>query len=304
MAINRPDTYRPSGPFSIVWANETQGGHHQVDDTDARNAILADRRAIRMLVSYNDGTNNVTKRYVGTNVLDPNWQDEANWEDIGGDTGGLGGTIPEGTTVSVDVIGAGTEYNVNTENGTDNNSRSALRVVNADGTRFLQLVTYNADGTVNRRIDLRNGDIQFASSSDSWTGPSFDRDYSPNYGDRNVPDVGYVRRLAGENGVFNLFIESGATTPPFNTHRHFRTTLTADLTINNPTGATPGATVVFEIYQDATGGHSVSWGSNFRNGTDAPVSVSTTANSYTLITGIVDSNSLIVITSITNITTI
>ena len=72
----------------ITSSLNTLGGHHGVADVTARNAIPIGKRRIRMLVSYNDGVAEVTKKFVGSAVDDINWSSEGNWQIV--DNGGVG----------------------------------------------------------------------------------------------------------------------------------------------------------------------------------------------------------------------
>ncbi len=68
--------------YAIVDANNAVGGHHQVSNKAARNAIPEDKRAVRMLVSYEDGGENFTKKFIGASVIDAVWTDDLNWLDM------------------------------------------------------------------------------------------------------------------------------------------------------------------------------------------------------------------------------
>ena len=72
--LQRDDQTKP-----LTEQSEIQGGALGVANVAARDAIPEAKRALRMVVSYNDGVNNITKRYDGADVLDANWTNESNW---------------------------------------------------------------------------------------------------------------------------------------------------------------------------------------------------------------------------------
>lgn len=89
MAIGRPDEYVHNNPNrAIVDSNKSRGGLHTVADKAARNAIPEDMRSQYMVVSYGGAT----EKYTLSDVTDPNWTDDNNWEALGTGTGitGLG----------------------------------------------------------------------------------------------------------------------------------------------------------------------------------------------------------------------
>jgi hypothetical protein len=71
---------------------------------------------------------------------------------------------------------------------------------------------------------------------------------------------------------------------------HFRVTLGGDRTLANPTSATDGQRITWEIIQDATGSRFLSYGSKFTFGTDvtSPV-LSVTGNLRDFITAVYNS---------------
>lgn len=75
-----PDEIRHfSNNYAIADSNNIRGGHHQVSNKAARNSIPYDKRAIRMLVSFNTGTQEAIEEYVGINIENVNWTDDNNW---------------------------------------------------------------------------------------------------------------------------------------------------------------------------------------------------------------------------------
>lgn len=105
-----------------------------------------------------------------------------------------------------------------------------------------------------------------------------------------------------ENGVFvkgaaqlqiirheGVTVEYAATvTPNLRKSTLQKITLTGDCTIANPTGAIEGTEVMFIIAQDATGGHEVTWGSDYDFGElGAPSFTDDAGLSVTVVRGLV-----------------
>ncbi len=68
---------------------------------------------------------------------------------------------------------------------------------------------------------------------------------------------------------------------------HFRLVATNNFLLGNPTGASDGQRIVFEVIQDATGGRTLTLGSAFRLGTDiSAVNLTPTANRRDFLTGV------------------
>lgn len=83
-----PDILRhKNNNYALVDIEDVRGGCMPVADETARNSIPIDKRKLRMIVSYNDGSQEVTKKYLGADVLDINWSNNVYWEDIVTSTG-------------------------------------------------------------------------------------------------------------------------------------------------------------------------------------------------------------------------
>lgn len=88
MSLKFPDILKhKNSKFAIVDVEDVKGGCMQVVNETARNLIPIDKRKIRMIVSYNDGLQEVTKKYLGVNVEDINWTNNNNWYDLVGSGG-------------------------------------------------------------------------------------------------------------------------------------------------------------------------------------------------------------------------
>lgn len=84
MPLTYPDSLEHKNTDNpIVSSLNVQGGHHEVNDVSARNTIPIKKRRIRMMVSYNDGTTEVTKKFVGATVDNTTWSNESNWQAVG-----------------------------------------------------------------------------------------------------------------------------------------------------------------------------------------------------------------------------
>ena len=80
MSIKKPDILEhKNSNYPIVSSLNALGGHHEVADTTARNSIPIERRRLRMLVSYNDGSSEITKKFTGGAVDDVTWSNESSW---------------------------------------------------------------------------------------------------------------------------------------------------------------------------------------------------------------------------------
>jgi hypothetical protein len=74
------------------------------------------------------------------------------------------------------------------------------------------------------------------------------------------------------------------------TGNHFRVTLTGNRTLGNPTNATDGQKIVWEVIQDGTGSRTLAFGNKFAFGADvATCTVSTAANKRDFIGAIYNS---------------
>ena len=85
MALKFPDIFEHNNSdLPIVDSSNLLGGHFSVADTAARDAIPIGKRRVRMLVSYNSGAVEETKKFLGSTVADVDWENESNWLNIPG----------------------------------------------------------------------------------------------------------------------------------------------------------------------------------------------------------------------------
>lgn len=88
MSLKKPDILRhKNNNYALIDIEDVRGGCMPVANEAARNNIPLDKRKVRMIVSYNDGTQEVTKKYLGVNVEDANWINNSNWYDLVGGGG-------------------------------------------------------------------------------------------------------------------------------------------------------------------------------------------------------------------------
>lgn len=84
MALSYPDKIEHNNPsLPLVDDNQLGGGFRIVADKTARNAIPAGKRKINGLVAWTEGTSNKLMKYIGPDLLDASWQNDANWAAIG-----------------------------------------------------------------------------------------------------------------------------------------------------------------------------------------------------------------------------
>lgn len=89
----------------------------------------------------------------------------------------------------------------------------------------------------------------------------------------------------------------GATvTPDFSLSNVFTLTATGNFTLANPTNAVAGTTYLIFIKQDATGGRTITWGSNFKFGLNSVNTISTGANKTDIISIVAQSSTELLVT--------
>jgi len=106
---------------------------------------------------------------------------------------------------------------------------------------------------------------------------------------------------AGQRGSVSALTDGATITPNFNTANNFSLTLGGNRTLANPTNLTAGQSGVIVITQDATGGRTLAYGSNwdFSGGT-APT-LTTAANAVDVLVYYVNSATSITASLISNI---
>ena len=88
---------------------------------------------------------------------------------------------------------------------------------------------------------------------------------------------------------------SGSTTFDFANYQNFIVTLTANVTLANPTTETLGQTGFIVFIQNSTGGYTVSLGTDYETAGGSGLTLSTTANAYDVVPYIVKANGSILL---------
>jgi hypothetical protein len=91
----------------------------------------------------------------------------------------------------------------------------------------------------------------------------------------------YLRPALRES--WSTLTYSSSITPDASANSRFEVTLTGDTTINIPTNLSEGQVIVYRIRQDATGGRSVTWHSNYRTGQIPNIEVADGASKTTYV---------------------
>lgn len=140
----------------------------------------------------------------------------------------------------------------------------------ANNTPITQL-SLHADG----KVKVNGNDVYDASSKASVA------DYRANVNNKilttdTVWDAAAVRSIGG--GSAGETLSAGAHTPDFGTGINFYNVISGNVTINNPTNAKSGQTGVIALQQDATGGRTISFGSNWKFANGQLPTINTGAN--------------------------
>lgn len=89
MPLKYPDILQHNNPaLPLIDESELKGGYRTVADLTERNAIPYAKRTVGMIVTWTETGEKITKRYSQASVEDVDWQNEDNWEEFGGGSGG------------------------------------------------------------------------------------------------------------------------------------------------------------------------------------------------------------------------
>lgn len=115
------------------------------------------------------------------------------------------------------------------------------------------------------------------------------RDVKPNFFDDGISVAGSAELQVMDLDGVDLAISGGNVALDLNRSSLFRLTLTADVTVPNPTeGLVAGRLFHIQATQDGTGGWEITWGSNFKWGqASAPTLGDDAAALVTIIHGLV-----------------
>lgn len=98
--LGQPDELKHNNPaYAMLDESELRGAARGVADVAARNAIPSTKRKQYAIVSYAVDGAAVTKRYKLSDLSDAAWQNEANWEELGG--GGEGISPEQAASIEV-----------------------------------------------------------------------------------------------------------------------------------------------------------------------------------------------------------
>jgi hypothetical protein len=73
---------RSDGTKHLIKTDQFQGGYQEVSSKTVRNALPEDKRTLGMIMTWNESGRYISARFEGTNVLDANWTNDANWINI------------------------------------------------------------------------------------------------------------------------------------------------------------------------------------------------------------------------------
>jgi hypothetical protein len=226
-----PERIRNNDPdLAAVYSDDVAGGWHQVADLAARNALPADKRRVGMSVTYFDGLKYISERFVGTNTLDIEWTNNANWQELAGaitagklitnnlDTFDLGGYSDADITFEIEEATGRMRWDIhdipyNVYNDAeiantgissqaydDANSSSALLVAKTSGVNS-SVYLQSANGSGTRKIDISTSLDPEITDGITSKGLTYNADYSTAglLDPRWIPDITAVRKEIGDS---------------------------------------------------------------------------------------------------------
>jgi len=155
-----------------------------------------------------------------------------------------------------------------------------LKMRNGDNDAWITLAAFDQ---ANDEWELRSGVIQ-ASDGDGIALKTDDGTDRLTISDTGAVDV--VGTLTAARGVGDTNTDttnSGTVTLDFSTHQNHVLTLTGNVTLANPTTETVGQSGFIVFIQDATGGRTVSLGSDYETAGGAGLSLSAAANATDIV---------------------
>lgn len=180
----------------------------------------------------------------------------------------------------------------------------ALSVNNAAGTELMQV---NGAGDVRLRTDggaagfytgPTNAEAYFRYNSDGTTTINGRNGYAMLFASggterARIASTGRFTTSFAANGAVTALTYGATITPDFNAANNFSVTLTGGATLANPSNLTAGQSGVIVITQDATGGRTLAYGSNWKFPGGAAPSLTTTANAVDVLAYYVESSTRI-----------
>lgn len=182
---------------------------------------------------------------------------------------GTGHTIGAGTAVQFYTTSGGTTIASATITlPTDHTQTRPLDIIFSSGGCTLLTWTVNGGGTIN------TNSVPLPST---WLGAMYVRLMF-----RRDNNTWFVESVSGAADPYvTLTIAVGAIATDCSKGRNFRVSQTGNATLSNPTNPQDGVIYTWQLTQDATGGRTITWGSNFRK--LAGDTFTTTANTVTTI---------------------
>jgi hypothetical protein len=111
----------------------------------------------------------------------------------------------------------------------------------------------------------------------------------------SIADDGTVSLSTSAAGSTQTANATGSTTLDFSTYQNFVLTLTGNVTLDNPTTEAVGQSGFIVLVQDATGGRTVSLGSDFLTANGAGIALSSAASTTDIVPYVVASSGRILL---------
>ena len=111
----------------------------------------------------------------------------------------------------------------------------------------------------------------------------------------SIADSGSVSLAASATGATQTANATGSTTLDFATYQNFVLTLTGNVTLANPTTEAVGQSGFIVLIQDATGGRTVSLGTDYETAGGAGLTVSSAASTTDIVPYVVTASNRILL---------
>ena len=111
----------------------------------------------------------------------------------------------------------------------------------------------------------------------------------------SIADAGTVSLSAAATGSTQTANATGSTTLDFSTYQNFVLTLTGNVTLANPTTEAVGQSGFIVLVQDATGGRTVSLGTDYETAGGSGLTVSSAASTTDIVPYVVASSGRILL---------
>jgi len=111
----------------------------------------------------------------------------------------------------------------------------------------------------------------------------------------SIADAGTVSLSAAATGSTQTANATGSTTLDFSTYQNFVLTLTGNVTLDNPTTEAVGQSGFIVLVQDATGGRTVSLGTDYETAGGSGLTISAAASTTDIVPYVVASSGRILL---------